>query len=166
MVERLGVGVVSLAEIDPHLALEEDGETFSENATKKARVVAETVGRPALADDSGLEVDVLDGLKEGGQVLVNTDRTAEELGVQGPFCLFTFSADDLAREILGRPIMNTALLGAFAAVTGELSLEAALQAVLNKFPGELGGITDLQPLGAFEHLHEGPVVGDAHDFRF
>jgi pyruvate ferredoxin oxidoreductase gamma subunit len=51
---------------------------------------------------------------------------------------FTFSADELAREILGRPIVNTALLGAFAAMTGELTLDAVLKAVQSKFPGSLG----------------------------
>lgn len=39
----------------------EDGATFAENALKKARAVAEATGRPALADDSGLEVDALGG---------------------------------------------------------------------------------------------------------
>lgn len=39
----------------------EDGETFAENAEKKARVVAEATGLVAVADDSGLEVDALDG---------------------------------------------------------------------------------------------------------
>jgi pyruvate ferredoxin oxidoreductase gamma subunit len=34
--------------------------------------------------------------------------------------------------------MNTALLGAFSAMTGEVSLEAALNAVRSKFPGDLG----------------------------
>jgi pyruvate ferredoxin oxidoreductase gamma subunit len=34
--------------------------------------------------------------------------------------------------------MNTALLGAFAAITQELTLEATLKAVRNKFPGQLG----------------------------
>ena len=52
--------------------------------------------------------------------------------------VFSFSANELAREILGRPIMNTALLGAFAAMTGELSLNATLKAVQSKFPGSLG----------------------------
>lgn len=84
------------------------------------------------------EVDVLGGLKAGGMMLVNTDKSAEQLGLGGDFRFFTFSADELARKILGRPIMNTALLGAFAAVTGELSLDAVLQAVRSKFPGELG----------------------------
>lgn len=39
----------------------EDGVTFAENALKKARAVAEATGLPAIADDSGLSVDVLGG---------------------------------------------------------------------------------------------------------
>ncbi len=84
------------------------------------------------------EVDVLEGFKSGGMVLVNTEKTEKELGLKGDFHLFTFSAEKLARKILGRPIMNTALLGAFAAVTKELSLDAVLRAVRGRFPGELG----------------------------
>lgn len=84
------------------------------------------------------EVDVFEGLKPGGMMLINTDKSPEDLEIKGNFRLITFSAEDLARKILGRPIMNTALLGAFAAVTGELSLEAVRRAVRNKFPGSLG----------------------------
>lgn len=39
----------------------EDGETFEENAMKKARSAASITGKPAIADDSGLLVDVLNG---------------------------------------------------------------------------------------------------------
>ena len=39
----------------------EDGETFEANALKKARAVRDAAGLCALADDSGLEVDALDG---------------------------------------------------------------------------------------------------------
>ncbi len=41
--------------------VEEDGETFEANAVKKAQYVAECSGMLAIADDSGLEVDVLEG---------------------------------------------------------------------------------------------------------
>jgi XTP/dITP diphosphohydrolase len=41
--------------------VEEDGATFEENAVKKATAVARCTGKPALADDSGLEVAALDG---------------------------------------------------------------------------------------------------------
>jgi XTP/dITP diphosphohydrolase len=40
---------------------EEDGATFEANALLKARAIVEAVGEPAIADDSGLEVDALDG---------------------------------------------------------------------------------------------------------
>ena len=39
----------------------EDGDTFQENAIKKARTVCSFTGKTALSDDSGLEVDVLNG---------------------------------------------------------------------------------------------------------
>ena len=84
------------------------------------------------------EVDVLEGIKSGGMVLVNTAKTADELDLNGTIDVITFSAEDLARKILGRPIMNTALLGAFAAITKQFSLDAVLKAVRKKFPGELG----------------------------
>jgi pyruvate ferredoxin oxidoreductase gamma subunit len=83
------------------------------------------------------EVDVEHGLKPGGAILINTDKDVRELGIQHPNA-FAISADNLARRILGRPIINTALLGVFAGLSRELSLEAVLKAVQSKFPGELG----------------------------
>ncbi len=41
--------------------VEETGETYLENALLKARAIAEALGMPALADDSGIEVDALGG---------------------------------------------------------------------------------------------------------
>lgn len=83
------------------------------------------------------EADVTLGLKDDGLVLINTDQPASKLGLEG-IKVRTIQAEDIARRILGRPIMNTALLGALASVTGEISLTAALTAVKAKFPGELG----------------------------
>lgn len=42
--------------------VEEDGETFADNAVKKARSAAVSTGKPVIADDSGLVVDTLGGL--------------------------------------------------------------------------------------------------------
>ncbi len=53
--------IVSLREAGIEHETVEDGETFLENARKKAREIAEISGCCALADDSGLCVDVLDG---------------------------------------------------------------------------------------------------------
>lgn len=53
---------VTAADLDREpLEVEETGETFAENALLKARAYAEAFGLAALADDSGLEVDALDG---------------------------------------------------------------------------------------------------------
>jgi len=49
------------AEIGLKLEVEEDGHTYAENATKKAVAFARASGLIALADDSGLEVDALNG---------------------------------------------------------------------------------------------------------
>jgi pyruvate ferredoxin oxidoreductase gamma subunit len=70
-------------------------------------------------------------------ILINTDRDSRDLGLKTSQT-FTTSAEALARRILGRPIINTALLGTFACLSRELSLEAVLKAVRSKFPGELG----------------------------
>jgi XTP/dITP diphosphohydrolase len=58
---RIGVDLVGVEEY-PHVGeVVESGVTFAENALLKARAVAEGTGLPALADDSGLAVDVLGG---------------------------------------------------------------------------------------------------------
>ena len=56
-----GMDLVLLDEIAPDLVLDEPFETFEANALAKARAVVEATGLPALADDSGLEVDALNG---------------------------------------------------------------------------------------------------------
>jgi XTP/dITP diphosphohydrolase len=57
----LGVEVLSLADFPGLPEVVEDGASFGANAAKKAYVIAASIGLPALADDSGLEVDVLGG---------------------------------------------------------------------------------------------------------
>jgi pyruvate ferredoxin oxidoreductase gamma subunit len=44
----------------------------------------------------------------------------------------------LARTIVGRPLPNVALLGAFAALTGQLSLQSVLRTAAERFAGPLG----------------------------
>jgi XTP/dITP diphosphohydrolase len=57
----LPVTVRSLGEFPGAPEVVEDGATYRENALKKARSAAGFTGKPALADDTGLEVDALDG---------------------------------------------------------------------------------------------------------
>ena len=55
------VEVVSMKEMNITADIEENGATFEENSLIKARAVSKLTGLPALADDSGLEVDYLNG---------------------------------------------------------------------------------------------------------
>lgn len=57
----LGVEVISLAEAGVDVDVEETGATFAENAALKARAVCAAAGLPAIADDSGLCVNALNG---------------------------------------------------------------------------------------------------------
>ena len=57
----IGVELVGLAEVGEVANIEEDGETFAENARKKAIGYAKATGLWTIADDSGLVVDALDG---------------------------------------------------------------------------------------------------------
>ncbi len=57
----LGIDARSLADLGVAEAVDESGATFAENAALKARAAMLATGLPALADDSGLEVDALDG---------------------------------------------------------------------------------------------------------
>ncbi len=61
LMEDLPVDILTLADF-PHLPeVEEDGHTFLDNSVKKARLTAEATGLIAIADDSGLEVEYLNG---------------------------------------------------------------------------------------------------------
>jgi XTP/dITP diphosphohydrolase len=57
----LNIQLVTPKEIGLDLKVEEDGSTYAENATKKALAYANASGLLSLADDSGLEVDPLNG---------------------------------------------------------------------------------------------------------
>lgn len=55
------VELVPVDEVAPDLELSEPYDTFLDNALAKARAVADATGLPAIADDSGIEVDALGG---------------------------------------------------------------------------------------------------------
>ncbi len=57
----LGFKILSLDDVGTFPEIEEDGETFAANAVKKAETIAHMSGCLTLADDSGLEVDALNG---------------------------------------------------------------------------------------------------------
>jgi len=61
MLKSFEVEILSLADFGPIPEIIEDGETFDDNAYKKAHQTAKYLGLPAIADDSGLVVEALGG---------------------------------------------------------------------------------------------------------
>ena len=61
ILSKFGVQVVSPADLGITVDVEETGETFAENAMLKAKAICAAAGLPAIADDSGLCVDALNG---------------------------------------------------------------------------------------------------------
>lgn len=57
----LGYEICSMKEVGLDMEIEENGTTFEENAIIKAKAISERTGEIVLADDSGLEVDYLNG---------------------------------------------------------------------------------------------------------
>jgi pyruvate ferredoxin oxidoreductase gamma subunit len=60
------------------------------------------------------EQAVVDNIKEGGIVLLNSADNPSDVKLGGNFNVATVDATTIALETLGRPITNTAILGAFA----------------------------------------------------
>lgn len=60
MLKDIDIEVLAMNEVlEQEIEIEENGQTFKENALIKAQTIADLVDKPVLADDSGLEVDAL-----------------------------------------------------------------------------------------------------------
>ncbi len=83
-------------------------------------------------------VNVFEGLKDGGKVLINTPRKPDELNLNVNYSIATIDATSIAVKYgLGSktaPIVNTPMVGAFAAWSGIVSKEAILKAVYKLAP--------------------------------
>ncbi len=79
------IEIKNLDDFGPIPEVEEDGQTFDDNAYKKASFTARVLGLPALADDSGLMVDALDGApgvysaRYAGEEATDADNTEKLL---------------------------------------------------------------------------------------
>jgi len=76
------------------------------------------------------------GLKDKGIAIINQREGVEIPKVKASQKLFIIPANDIALKTIGRPLGNTALLGAFAVATGEFGLETLLEAIKKRFAGK------------------------------
>ncbi len=83
-------------------------------------------------------VDVLSGLKPGGLVFVDTEKSPASMAWSAEAPVYAVPATHIALEVFGQPFVNPAMLGAWAGATGEVSLGAIQRAYQHRFPGPLG----------------------------
>jgi pyruvate ferredoxin oxidoreductase gamma subunit len=87
------------------------------------------------------QVDVFQGLKPDGWVLINSRKSFDELGLADVAARFrrerlvTVPASDIAMKHLKRPLPNAVLLGGLAALSGVVSLDAVVHAIRDAFSG-------------------------------
>ncbi|HWB37602.1 MAG TPA: 2-oxoacid:acceptor oxidoreductase family protein, partial [Rugosimonospora sp.] len=93
------------------------------------------VGDPSLFG----QVDVLGGMRPDGYLVINATvapaAVADLAGTPARICLVP--AGEIARRHVGRAVPGTALLGAFAAVTGQVTLPALAKAIRERFPARV-----------------------------
>jgi pyruvate ferredoxin oxidoreductase gamma subunit len=77
------------------------------------------------------------GLKDNGIAIINQREGVEIPKANARQKVFLVPANDIALKTIGRPLGNTALLGAFAAATGEYELEFLIEAIKKRFSAGL-----------------------------
>ena len=147
--ERTGAPVVSFCRIDDHPI------RLREPIVEPDALIVQD---PTLLH----QVDLFGGVGADSFVLINTSRSLDELGVGDflsslrPERVVTVPATELAREHVGRPLPNAALLGAFAALTGVVSIDSVTAAIRERFRGRVGEAN----AAAAEAACQGVQLGD------
>ena len=117
---------------------------------------------PVLRPDALIVLDptllVLDevfrGLRRDAVVLVNSPRAPSELPVPPGVTATTVDANGIARRLLGRPLPNGVMLGAFAGRTGRVSIGGVQHALRERFPGAVGDANAAAAREAFDAVRE------------
>jgi pyruvate ferredoxin oxidoreductase gamma subunit len=143
--ERAGAPVTSFCRID-----------------ERAIRIREPIAAPdaLLVQDPTLlhQVDLFAGAGDDAYFLINSSKRFDEVGIEEfvrslrPERAATVPATEIAKRELGRPLPNTSLLGAFAAITGLVSLEAVGKAIEQKFSGEVAARNRAAAEAAFDHV--------------
>jgi pyruvate ferredoxin oxidoreductase gamma subunit len=144
--ERTGAPVVSFCRIDDRPI------RLREPITEPDAVIVQD---PTLLH----QVNLFAGLRPEGYLLVNTSHALDTIGLEDLVAtlprghVVAVPATELAREHLGRPLPNAALLGGFAALTGQVSLAAVIGAIRARFAGAVGEGNSKAAEAAHDYVH-------------
>ncbi len=117
--------------------------------------------------DEGLveTVNVVEGLKKGGMVIVNTPKKPEEIDVGIDVKMATVDATTVALEVLKQPATNSAILGAIAKATGLVKIESVEKGIMQVFGDRLGPKVGEINGKAARVAYERTVIGESHGHR-
>ena len=98
-------------------------------------------------------VNVFQGLKAGGTVILNSEKP-ETVPVPAGAKLRGVAGTRIAMEVIGRPIPNMVMVGAFAGTTGLVTLESLKAAVKERFGGKVGDLNAAAVENAYKAAKE------------
>lgn len=82
-------------------------------------------------------VAVFAGLKKGGVALINSEKKFKDFKTPRGVEVVTIDAAEIAKKIIGKPIINTVLLGAFSGLSGVIKLESVERAIRERFSDQV-----------------------------
>jgi pyruvate ferredoxin oxidoreductase gamma subunit len=77
-------------------------------------------------------VEVTDGLKDDGMIIINTNKNVE---LETKAEIKTVDATSIALEVIGKPFVNTPMIGALVGATDIVRLESVIEAIRERFSG-------------------------------
>ena len=112
-----------------------------------------------VLDESLLDVaNVTKGLKRNGIIIINTRKKPSEIDLAG-YRVATVDATGIALElgllVAGLPVVNTAMVGAFAKATGEIRIESVIESIKEEWRGAVGEKNAKAAVLAYERLIKG-----------
>jgi 2-oxoacid:acceptor oxidoreductase gamma subunit (pyruvate/2-ketoisovalerate family)/2-oxoacid:acceptor oxidoreductase delta subunit (pyruvate/2-ketoisovalerate family) len=119
-----------------------------------------------VLDEGLLEtVNVVEGLREGGIVVVNTSKKPEEIDVGIDVKIATVDATSVALEVLKQPATNSSILGAFSKATDLVKIESIEKGIIQVFGDRLGPKIGEKNAKAARVAYDKTVVGVSHGKR-
>ncbi|MDI6605786.1 MAG: 2-oxoacid:acceptor oxidoreductase family protein [Candidatus Omnitrophota bacterium] len=95
------------------------------------------------------------GLKEEGVAIINGKEGMETPALKAKQKKFVIPANEIALKTIGRPLGNTALIGAYAAATSELKLDTLIDVVKERFKGKIGEANIQAVKQGYEFIRKG-----------
>ncbi len=110
-------------------------------------------------------INVVEGLKKDGMVVVNTAKRPEDVDVGMDIKLATVDVTSVALEILKQPATNSAILGALAKATGLVKIESVEKGIMQVFGDRLGPVIGERNAKAARVAYDRTVVGQTKGHR-